>query len=297
MTETADALAFYATPGVMTDLSSLSGDLEGAPADPRSVASMVQGLLIHPHWAIGYGVEVPDERQAELGVRSAVGILQGALARDPRPLTEPREPADRFLGNCRDFTTLTIALLRAVGHPARARCGFAGYFEAGRWLDHWVVQHWNGDRWVTLDAQVDDFQREVAEMTDDPTDLPPGQFLPAGEAWLACQSGLHDPETFGLLDMWGAWFIAGNTGRDFAALNKVEMLPWDDWGVLALEEGATTDEPVVTDIAEMLTRDDTAEIRARYAAEPTMQAGPHISSLGADGTWGPQTVAELLPNP
>lgn len=32
--------------------------------------------------------------------------------------------------------------------------------------------------------------------------------------------------------MSGMWLIAGNLLRDLAALNNVEMLPWDDWGVM-----------------------------------------------------------------
>ena len=30
----------------------------------------------------------------------------------------------------------------------------------------------------------------------DPADLPPGLFLPAGEAWLRCQAGLEDGDTY-----------------------------------------------------------------------------------------------------
>ena len=112
----------------------------------------------------------------------------------------------------------SATLLRRAGVPSRARCGFAGYFEPGEWVDHSVVEHWDGDRWVMLDPQV-----------DDSADLPSGLFLPAGEAWLRCQAGQEIGEHFGILNMWGQWFIKGNIARDLAALNKVEMLPWDGW--------------------------------------------------------------------
>ena len=123
----------------------------------------------------------------------------------------------------------SATLLRRAGPPSRARCGFAGYFEPGKWVDHSVVEHWDGDRWVMLDPQVDDFQRGLIGLVDDPADLPSGLFLPAGEAWLRCQAGQEIGEHFGILDMWGRWFIKGNIARDLAALNKVEMLPWDGW--------------------------------------------------------------------
>jgi hypothetical protein len=29
----------------------------------------------------------------------------------------------------------------------------------------------------------------------------------------------------------GLWFVAGSLARDLAAVNKMEMLPWDSWGV------------------------------------------------------------------
>jgi hypothetical protein len=36
------------------------------------------------------------------------------------------------------------------------------------------------------------------------------------------------------MDMYGLWFIAGNVLRDFAALNNMEMLPWDVWGGMVM---------------------------------------------------------------
>jgi hypothetical protein len=32
--------------------------------------------------------------------------------------------------------------------------------------------------------------------------------------------------------MRGLWFVAGNLLRDLAALNELEMLPWDVWGAM-----------------------------------------------------------------
>jgi hypothetical protein len=38
--------------------------------------------------------------------------------------------------------------------------------------------------------------------------------------------------TFGILDMHGLWFIAGNLVRDIASLAGMEMLPWDSWDLM-----------------------------------------------------------------
>ncbi|MEM7141272.1 MAG: transglutaminase domain-containing protein [Actinomycetota bacterium] len=262
-----DVLSFFATPGPMTDLGGHERSLADAPTAPAAIAAFVQGLLIHPHWAMAYDVNDADERQHELQARGAAAILDGVLARDPRPLGEPRDPAGRFLGNCRDFSALTTALLRRAGTAARARCGFAGYFEPDGWVDHWIVEVWTGDRWAMLDAQLDAFQREVTGVVD-ATDLPAGSFLTAGDAWQRTRAGEHDPDVFGIMDLRGAWFISSNVGRDMAAMNKIEMLPWDDWGSLA-------------------------DIQARYRGDPSLQVGAEVTSMIGPGEWGPSAVVEL----
>ena len=54
----------------------------------------------------------------------------------------------------------------------------------------------------------------------------------AGDAWARCRKGEADPTKFGIefVNLRGLWYIAGNVVRDIAALNKVELLPWDIWG-------------------------------------------------------------------
>jgi Transglutaminase-like superfamily len=52
-----------------------------------------------------------------------------ALPDDPAALAAVlRPPQTRLPGNCRHFTVLMTALLRAHGTAARARCGFGGYY-------------------------------------------------------------------------------------------------------------------------------------------------------------------------
>ena len=65
------------------------------------------------------------------------------LTRDGRRLSEERGTNERQVGVCRHFTLLHVAMLRAQGIPARARCGFGVYFEKGKYLDHWVTEYWN----------------------------------------------------------------------------------------------------------------------------------------------------------
>jgi hypothetical protein len=271
-----DEVDFYATPGPMTKLDGVEHVLRDTPDKPSDIVAMVQGLVLHPFWAGAYGVDLAPERAEEVQIRPASGIVERALELDSRPLIEPREPALRFAGNCRHFSTLTVALLRRAGVPSRARCGFAGYFEAGKWVDHWVVEHWDGTRWVMLDAQIDGLQRQATGLAADPADLPPGQFLPAGDAWLRCQSGELDGDRFGILDMWGKWFITGNIARDLAALNKVEMLPWDGWGTLADDRPPAGGDAYVDEIATLTTSGDHAAIRQRYETDDGLRVPSHV---------------------
>lgn len=260
-------LSFYAAPGPMTILDEAWQEpLAGMPSAPGLVGRVVQGLVIHDAWAHAYQVTVSRERWADGQIRSAARMLRRILQLDGRPLTQPRPPAARFVGNCRHFCTLTVALLRYQGVPSRARCGFASYFEPGKWHDHWAVEYRCGGRWVTMDPQLDDLQRKSTGLAEDPMALSAAAFLPAGVAWRRCRHGQADPEAFQARDAKGREPVTSNLGRDFAALNKVEMLPWDCWGALS-SPGASPPEALVDDVAALCTSGDFRAIRQRYEAD------------------------------
>jgi hypothetical protein len=161
-------------------------------------------------------------------------------------------------------------MLRYRGVPARARCGFGAYFTPGKYEDHWVCEYWNGDegRWVMVDAQLDALQRQVLGIPFDPCEVPRDQFLVGGKAWRMCRTGEADPDHFGIFDLHGMWFIRGDLVRDLLALNKIEILPWDGWGLIAKEErDLSTDDMALLDrIAELTQIDEPpfAEVRAIY---------------------------------
>lgn len=285
-------VSFYAAPGPMTVLDGVPTHLlKGVPSDPVGVAGVVQGLMLHPAWALSYGVSVPNERQSELQIRSAQRIIGQIIAMDDRPLAERRGLEDRFSGNCRHFAVLTVALLRHAGVPARARCGFSSYFEPNRWVDHWIVEHHDGNRWVQLDPQVDDHQRQATELDADPADLPPGLFLSAGAAWLACRAGEEDGDRFGIMDEWGQWFIKGNVVRDLAALNKIEMLPWDGWSDLEGPVTSPDDLPVLDEVAELTVSNDLTRVRNRYETDDRLRAKAKVLRFFPELVE--DTVAEL----
>jgi hypothetical protein len=235
---------FYTQPGVMTSPGRYAPLLAGLPRDIRGLAAIGQGLLIHEHMVEGYGVTLTDEERASVHVRPVERMLELITERDGRPLDVAREPAARLPANCRHFTVLMVTMLRAQGTPARARCGFGGYFSTdGFFEDHWVCEYWDAgqERWALVDAQIDGTQLGWFPIDFDVTDVPRDRFLVAGDAWAAYRSGGADPAKFGLsfLKESGDWWIAGNLMRDAAALGNTEVLPWDCWGAMP-----RADEPI-----------------------------------------------------
>lgn len=240
-----DELIFFASPGAMTDGGRYTAALQSLPGDLPSLTKTIQGLMLHIFWAERYGVKVTPERQQEVGIRDMTTKLEKLFTLDERPLDFARPPERRLLGNCRDFSVFLCAVLRAKGIPARARCGFGTYFIPGHYEDHWVVEVWDtsSDRWVWVDAQIDDLMREVLHLSFDPLDMPSGQFVTGGEAWQLCRSGQADPACFGIFDMSGLAFVRGDLIRDMLSLGKVEILPWDGgWGLLSKREEEMTEQ-------------------------------------------------------
>jgi hypothetical protein len=233
-------LGTFATPGIMTDPGEYGYLFDGLPREPDALCGVVQGLLLHVFWAERLGATLTEARRQEVGIRTVSAKLARLQALCDEALAVARPLDARLVGNCRDFSLLLCAMLRHQGIPARARCGFGAYFEPDRYEDHWVCEVWNAqqERWVLVDAQLDTFQQEALELAFNPLDVPRDQFLVAGLAWQLCRAGQADPDRFGIFDMHGLWFVRGNLVRDFLALNKIEILPWDGWGLISAEDEA-----------------------------------------------------------
>jgi hypothetical protein len=225
---------WYAQHGPVSDPGEYAPALDALPADIEGLVAAIQGFVLHLHWAERYGVQLDEARREEASLRSVRRILERALELDDRPLAEARPPEQRVVGTCRDYSLLLAAALREKGVPARARCGFGTYFRPNHYEDHWICEVWNpaARRWVWVDAQLDALQREELGVDFDTLDVLPDHFWTGGRAWIACREGEADPEAFGIFEMRGMGFIKGDLLRDFLALNKVEILPWDGKGFL-----------------------------------------------------------------
>jgi hypothetical protein len=253
MTPLAAYLQFYATPAPMTDISACSDRLEHIPQDIAGLVKLLQGLLVHIFWAERYGISLSDERKSEVNLRPAARRFARLFELDPAPLTNARPLERKLVSNCRDFSVMLVALLRHQGIPARARCGFGTYFIPGHYEDHWVVEVWDGERWLGVDAQLDELQCQALHIPFYPLDLPPGAFVTGGQAWQLCRAGKANPDDFGIFE-WKGWdFIRGNLFRDLLSFDRFEILPWDFWPALEkpLEESSESVWKALDDLAKL----------------------------------------------
>jgi hypothetical protein len=282
-----EILSFYRTPGRWTTLGErdwptgrAAGAESSVPATVQAVVAAVQGLLIYDLVALPlYGVDLSPEQAGTIHERDTSAVLSVARSIDDRPLTEPRSASCRVGARCHLYSRLTVALLRAAGVAARARCGFAGYFGT-QWLeDHWIAEYWNEveQRWVMVDAQLDDVWRSTVSFEGDAFDISPEQFVTAGRAWQQWRGGAIDASRCGLssINQSGPGWIAGNIRLDLASLNKVEMLPWDVWGEGFAPGTDPSPEQVqfFDELAEMTADPDACfgRIRSRYESDPAVR--------------------------
>jgi hypothetical protein len=264
-------LDYYASHGPITDPGPEAAAFAGLPSDLPALTRIVQDLVFH-YFADEhiFGWTPPKERMGEIDARTVPAMLARLKALDGRPLTEPRPPERRILGCCRDFTVLLVAMARHHRIPARARVGFATYFSPSFYTDHEIVEWWDArqGRWRLLDPELSERHLAHFKIGFDPFDVPRDQFLVGGRAWQLCRTGQADPNSFGLdpraPEPRGFRFVRGHVVQDLAALNKMELLLWDIWGLMQAEPDAAL--PLLDEVAERTqAADGFADVRRLYA--------------------------------
>ena len=237
---------------------------------------------------------------AEIDSRHAETMLDRLAALADQPLTEPRQPQERLVGCCRDFTVLFLAMARSLAIPARARVGFGSYFVRDYKLDHELAEVWDSaeNRWRLLDANIGDGYRDPNDgATIDPLDVPRDRFLVAGAAWQRCRRDEDDPASFvvspqlELPDTRGWPYLRHNLVHDLAALNKTEMLLWDGWGLAEQREVGDDELALLDRLAALTAAADPplAELR-RLFQEEALRVPPVVTSWNPL-TGEPRTVA------
>jgi Transglutaminase-like superfamily len=270
----------YSDPGRYTPL------LDGLPTDVGELAAVARNVIVH-YWASG--LTFTDERLAETDQR-----------RNTAPLRAPRPDTERIAGCCRDFTLLTVAALRHQGVPARSRVGFAGYLDPTFHYDHVVVDYWNGERWVYVDAMLD-----PAQWPFDPADIPrpvgarpePPLFATAAQVWSAYRAGT-DVDSYGVgpdLPLRGGWFVGAYVLQELAHRQREELLLWDVWGAMPGPSG-DGDTELIDEVAALLLRADEGDAAAeeeladRYCTDPRLHPGETVRCMSPTGT---ESVVDL----
>lgn len=245
---------------------SLFGDL---PTNISDLCGVVQNLLVHQFWiqdGQNYGITAESLKgsgrnlNSEINLRSVEEKLNFLIELEDQSLTTAREVDKRVVGNCRDYSVLLVSMLRYQGIPARVRSGVARYFypiEEEVLEDHFICEFWNEveDRWQRVDAQIDEVQRRVLQLTIDTTDLPPNQFFDAGESYYELKSGKVKSEKIGIFEFRGWPYVHYKLVSDLACINSVEVSPWEGWGIcerIGNDRLSEEDSTLLEEIAKLL---------------------------------------------
>ncbi|HSY78453.1 MAG TPA: transglutaminase domain-containing protein [Verrucomicrobiae bacterium] len=279
---------YYRHDGPMTAPGAHAEEFSRLPRDVAGLCEVVQGLLIHRDIApFLYDLKLTEAQRDDGHIRPVAQMLTRIHQLDSRPITVARDYGGRLPSVCRHFSLMLSSMLRYQGIPARARCGFGAYFNAGKFEDHWVCEYWNAaeSRWILVDAQMDAVQRNAFKLDFSPLDVPRDRFIIAGDGWQMCRSGRADSAAFGLthINLSGLGFVEGNVIRDLASLNRMEMLPWDVWGMMDIDEAALTDEKrtLIDRVAALTIAGDEkfGEVREIYESDDRLRVPPVVFNV------------------
>lgn len=296
------ACSYYATQSPVTDPGAMTWWLADLPADLDGLRRVARDLVIHYRAEDPAAHGIPIARMAEIDTRYAESMLHRLHELAAQPLTTARQPAQRLVGCCRDFTVLFLTFARHQGLPARARVGFATYFVPDFYVDHEIAEVWNATegRWRLVDAELSDDHVDPTNGEPlDGLDVSRDRFLTGGNAWLACRQGQADPERFvvdpGLaMPTTRSWpQVRNNLIHDLAALNKVETLLWDSWGVIERDTLSAAEEGLLDDVARATAAGDptVSHLRALYERNPELRIPPVVVSH--DPLGGPPRTVRL----
>lgn len=272
--------ARYARHSRLSDPGEQADFLARFPSEPAELGRVIRNLTAHYRATPG----IPEARLTEADTRWMSAILRRLRDASDAPLGEPRPLEARFVGCCRDDALLFVAAMREHGVPARSRVGFAPYFSPAFFHDHVIAEYWNGARWVRLDPEL-----EPSRYDFDTQDLPPEAFLTAAQVWQGIRAGGLDPTRFGVFPdapdfLRGEGFIRRNLLLELAALNGMEVLLWDSWGLMDTPAEALTkdDLALLDEVAAALIADDDAAL-TRLSQDPRLTVPPVLRSWPRSG--------------
>lgn len=291
-----DSLTFYSKQSKFSDPFKYAHLYEGLPTSIPSLCDIAHGLVLDFALCHLYAVYLLEERIKDVQSRYVEKILEKVQQFQKGSLTKIRDPKNRVVGTCRDFAIVLCSMLRHQKVPSRLRCGFETYFNSGKYEDHWIVEYWNKDqnKWILVDPEIGEIEKEKEGVVVDPYDVPRDKYLIAGVAWKKVREGKTNPKDFGVstINLSGLWFVRSNVLRDFAALNKMELLPWDytqyaDKHFNSFNEMEKQDLEMIDAIADLTNPFDNEkfeDMRKFYHSQPQIQVKGNITSYSPLGT-------------
>ncbi len=265
-----DEQTFYLEHGVISHPGAGVKYFEHLPGDIPGLCKLVQGVYMH----YSTTKDLPKTRNAEVDTRYMPAMLERIHTLDSRPLHVARDREQRFIGCCRDAALLLVTMARHIGIPARSRVGFATYINVkvpGFKTDHVVAEIWDAaqQRWRLVDPEQSEWLIEHNQIDFDVTDIPRDRFVVGGQAWEVCRCGDDDPQNYGVhpndeyIRDW--WFIRNRLIHDLATQNRMELLLWDNWGLMDYDYEPTNEDLTLLDeVAQVTQRGHLAEKQALY---------------------------------
>ncbi len=270
----------------MTQVGSSYVAIDGLPSSLKGLRKVSQQLVAHYMGSSeGGSSPITGERLKEVDTRYADAMFARLLEMGPQNLSSERPLDQRIAGCCRDFAVLFVAMVRHKGIPARVRVGYATYFKPGWYLDHVIAEVWdtNDERWRLIEPEISDVFAGKANF--DPLDVPFDRFVTGPRAWMAARSGQIDPERCVVapdlqIPYTRSW-LSLRHHIDLAALNKAEMLVWDQWGIL------DEDDP--------LSRAEVLDLLARKTSDPNCAVEELSKWSKQEGIRIPKVVTSYSP--
>jgi Transglutaminase-like superfamily len=268
---------------VVTRVGPWGKAIDAIPSSLDALREVSQKLVAHYMGnSDGSTGPITGERLKEVDLRYAEAMFRRLLEMGSPQLARARPPEERLAGCCRDFAVLYVSMARQKGIPARVRVGYATYFKPDWYLDHVIAEVWDtGERrWRLVEPEIT--EEIVRRAGFDPLDVPRDQFVTGPRAWMAARSGRLDPERFLVspeleIPYTRGWLsLRHHVVQDLAALNKAEMLVWDQWGILneddPLRRGREIDELASEIAAESCPPESVAEWSSRdgFRVTPTV---------------------------
>ncbi|NSZ16648.1 transglutaminase-like domain-containing protein [Agrobacterium vitis] len=218
--------SFYSSQSIYSEPGPYRETFMRGGVEPKSISQWINSFMQHPRGPESEKRGFKSEQAADLELRSVADILSVAVKRN---LIEGDSAQHKVGGVCRDFAILAVSIFRERGTPARLRVGFADYLVQGYWEDHWLCEWYDVGRWKRLDVEF----AAIEGVPFDTLDVPHERFLTASEAWFRTKEDPEIASRFGVssLELGGEWFVAGSLFREIAALRRLELKPWDYWGL------------------------------------------------------------------